>query len=113
MKPLVYVAGPYTKPDPVINVQRAIEIAEKIENHGATPFIPHLSMLWHLVRPAAINRWYLRDLEVLDHCDALYRMPGESVGADREVAHAHEMGMQVVTGMGGLDLFMELWKART
>lgn len=95
MKPLIYVAGPYTKPDPVENVRLAIGWAEEIENHGCAVFIPHLSMLWHLVSPADINRWYVRDLEVLDHCTALLRFPGLSVGADREVEYAGKLGLPV------------------
>jgi hypothetical protein len=86
--PLVYIAGPYTHPDPVINVHRAIEVAEAIEKEKCAVIIPHLSMIWHLVRPADIDVWYSRDLEVLVHCHALVRFEGPSSGADNEVIHA-------------------------
>lgn len=95
MKPLVYIAGPYTQPDPVLNVRRAIEVAETVEHYGGTPFIPHLSMLWHLVSPASLDAWYSRDLEVLDHCHALVRFEGDSTGADREVDRANRRGLPV------------------
>lgn len=95
MRPLIYVAGPYTEPDPFINTRAAIACGEMIEREGATPFIPHLSMLWHLIRPADITKWYARDLEVLDHCDGLYRFPGASKGADREVLHAQGIHLPV------------------
>lgn len=95
MKPLIYIAGPYTKPDPVENVRNAIGWGEEIENHGCAVFIPHLSMLWHLVSPQDIDRWYARDLDIIDHCTALFRFPGESVGADREVEHAIKLGLPV------------------
>lgn len=94
-KPLIYVAGPYTNPDPIENVHRAIDMAELIEEMRATPFIPHLSMLWHLVRPAAIDIWYERDLEVLEHCHALFRFAGASTGADREVEYAATLPIPV------------------
>lgn len=89
MIPLIYVAGPYTTPDPVENTHNAIVAAERLEEmFNVAVFIPHLSLLWHLVRPAKLDVWYERDLHVLERCDALYRIPGLSTGADNEVAHA-------------------------
>lgn len=93
-KPLVYIAGPYTHPEPSGNVRRAIEVAEIIEAHGCTPFIPHLNMLWDLIRPAPYEMWLQRDNEVLLHCDGLVRFAGESAGADAEVALARANGIR-------------------
>lgn len=93
-KPLVYIAGPYTNPDPVENTHNAIVCGEWIEeDFDVAVVIPHLSMLWHLVRPAPLEIWYQRDLHVLERCDAVYRMIGISTGADAEVTHArlHEI----------------------
>ena len=90
MRPLVYIAGPYTHPDPPLNVRAAIEWGEGVERLGCDVVIPHLSMLWHLVSPAPIERWYARDLAVLARCDALVRFPGASTGADAEVDFAQE-----------------------
>lgn len=109
-RPLVYIAGPYTKPDPVENTRRAIEVGEAIEHNLVTNvFIPHLSLLWHIVSPAPIERWYERDHAVLARCDALYRMEGESLGADMEVEFARERGIWVFTDMAE----MELWRRRS
>lgn len=94
MKPLIYVAGPYTNPDPVINVRRACAVADELVAIGAAVIVPHLSMLWHLVSPADVDDWYQRDLDVLDHCHALVRFYGESWGADREVEHARRLGLE-------------------
>jgi hypothetical protein len=95
VKPLVYVAGPYTAPDPILNVQRAVHVADQLDERGCAVIVPHLSMLWHLVSPADIDTWYRRDLEVLNHCNALVRFDGASTGADREVDHAHKTGLHV------------------
>lgn len=35
------------------------------------------------------------DLEWMDHMDAVLRLPGESAGADMEVAHAKALGLPV------------------
>lgn len=93
MKPLIYVAGPYTLPDPVLNVRRACVVADELVKAGAAVFVPHLSMLWHLTSPASVGEWYQRDLDVLDHCDALVRFYGASVGADREWTAAAQVDM--------------------
>lgn len=95
MKPLVYVAGPYTRPDPILNTRRAIYVADELVADGAAVVIPHLSLLWHLVSPQPIDEWYSRDLDILDHCHALVRFPGESSGADKEVNRARELGLSV------------------
>lgn len=57
-------------------------------DHGITPLIPHLSMLAHLISPRDISVWYAMDIELLSRCDALYRMFGNSKGADKEVKYA-------------------------
>lgn len=96
LRPLIYVAGPYTAPDPVANTRRAIEVGERIERIGADVFIPHLSLLWALVSPAPYERWCERDNAVLDRCDALFRMRGESPGADAETLRASERRIPVI-----------------
>lgn len=96
MKPLAYVAGPYTHPDPVLNTRRAVDLGDRLDRLGFAVVIPHLSLLWHLVSPQADPEvWYRRDLDVLAHCDLLVRFPGESSGADREVVFAIENGLDV------------------
>lgn len=93
-KPLVYIAGPYTNPDPVENTHRAIKAGMEVWEWGlAVPIIPHLSLLAHVVQPRGVDYWYDLDLAQLDHCDALVRLPGESTGADREVEHAKARGI--------------------
>lgn len=104
MKPLAYVAGPYTHPDPVLNVRRACEVADELDAMGYAVIVPHLSMLWHTVSPQPIETWYRRDLDVLAHCHVLVRFEGASTGADAEVAHALACGIPVVYGTDDPDL---------
>jgi hypothetical protein len=94
----VYVAGPYTKGDVAVNVREAIIAGNNLRALGYTPFIPHLTHFWHLQIPHSdIEFWYQYDLEWLAVCDAVFRLPGESVGADQECARAKELGMPVFT----------------
>jgi hypothetical protein len=96
VRPLVFIAAPYSKPDPVVNTRIAIKAGMAIYEHEhALPLIPHLSMLAHLVEPRPVDWWYEFDLLLLARCDALWRLPGESTGADREVREARLLGLPV------------------
>ena len=93
----VYIAGPYTHPDPVVNTRLAVEAAERLMSLDPTitPYVPHLSMLWHLIVPHDIHWWYVFDLRWVDVCDCVLRLPGESSGAAAECAYAREKGIPV------------------
>lgn len=92
--PLVYIAGPYSN-DPTGNTRIAIKWAEQLALLDVVPVVPHLSMLWDFYTPHPVEWWYAYDLAILARCDALFRLRGESAGADREVAFAHERGIPV------------------
>jgi nucleoside 2-deoxyribosyltransferase len=96
--PLVYLAGPYTRPDPIENTRATILAADDlIADAIVTPFVPHLTALWHLVSPHDLEFWYAYDLAMLARCDAVLRLAGESTGADAEVAFAHDQDIPVFT----------------
>lgn len=88
-RPLVYLAGPYSVPDPVANTNAVIAVASELIDEGlVTPFVPHLTMLWHAVAPRPLDFWYAYDIAMLRRCDAVFRLPGASAGADRETEFA-------------------------
>ena len=84
----IYIAGPYAHPDPVENSRKAIMAAESLVKMGHTPFVPHLTLMWHLVAPHDVEFWYRYDLIWLYHCEGVLRLPGKSKGADNEVEFA-------------------------
>ncbi len=92
----VYIAGPYTHPDPVENSHKAIEVADSFVSLGFIPIIPHLTLMWHLVTIRPPQFWYDYTAELLKRCDLVYRMPGKSKGGDEEVALAKELGIPVI-----------------
>jgi len=95
-RPVCYIAAPYSFPDPVQNTHDAIDVAEAIQSTGqVTAYVPHMNLLWHLIRPHDVDYWYAYDLTFLARCDCLLRLPGESVGADNEIAYAKERGIPV------------------
>lgn len=106
----VYVAGPYTKPDPCVNTHNAIRAAEELWDAGFVPFVPHLTHLWHTVSPRPYEDWLAYDLHWLQGCDALLRLPGESSGADKEVAYARTRGIRVVHSIAELTDPGDLWR---
>src|SRR5947207_11029921 len=102
-RPLVHIAGPYTQPDPGANTHAVIALASELIDEGlVTPFVPHLTLLWHAVRPRPLDFWYAYDVALLQRCDALFRIPGESSGADMEVEFALKNGISVFTERGDL-----------
>jgi len=81
---IIYIIGPYTKGDTVINVRIAILAAEEILAKGHIPYIPHLTHFWHLLFPKPHQFWLDYDKNFIPFCDAAYRIPGESSGGDSE-----------------------------
>ena len=91
----VYVAGPYEKPDPVVNTRNAILVADKLAQLGFIPFVPHLTLIWHMLSPQEVDFWYYYDNEWLKKCDAVLRLEGASKGAHNEVILASSLQIPV------------------
>lgn len=106
-RPRIYVAGPISKGDINANVQNGINVGKELLEAGYAPFIPHLSHLVDsgaLVGTDAYEKWLELDLSFIQVCDALLRLPGESAGADREVAFAQSVGVPVYDNLETLKL---------
>lgn len=99
IRPKVYIAGPYTNPDPAINVRNAVLVADKLVQHDIVPFIPHLSHFWHIISPKSYEFWIHYDDQWLIVCNHLYRIEGKSSGADKEVEYATFLGIPVWNDM--------------
>lgn len=115
MKPLVYIAGPYTNPDPVLNTRSAIQIGMSIYETGlAAVEIPHVSLLTHMVEPRELDFWYQYDLDKLEHCHAVYRFAGVSSGADKEEEFAESLELPIFyeknSEMADLLMWCRGWK---
>ena len=91
----IFISGPYSGGDVAQNVKKAIMEGDYIARLGHVPFIPHLTMFWDLLIHHEYQFWLDQDMEWLKVCDAVLRLPGESPGADKEVAYAEANGMPV------------------
>lgn len=96
MKPLmIYVAGPITH-NFIGGLIDALDVGMELIDMGHIPYLPQTLMLMVVRHGTSVldvgsldyEKWMEFDFNVIDRCDALYRLPGESAGADREVAYA-------------------------
>jgi len=91
---LVYIASPYTG-NPLANTERQIAVADELRKHGFLPYWPLCTHYWHSIYRHDYEYWMAMDFEWIERADCLLRLAGESEGADREVAHAEELGIPV------------------
>ena len=111
MKLRVYVAGPISKGDFVVNTRRAIDTAEELRKQGYVPYVPHLDFLWRLIYPLTWDEILTFDEEWVSQCHALLRLYGYSPGADREVRLAEKLGIPVFFNIDDLNKFREAQEA--
>src|SRR5690348_9982396 len=105
---IIYIASPYTIGDVAQNVYVQIEAAHRILDMGHCPVAPLLSHFLHLHRQRDYHDWINMDLALIPKCDAVLRLPGESKGADGEVALATEKGVAVLTGWQQLQDYLAI-----
>src|SRR5438045_7829550 len=103
MRERVYVAGPYTKGDVAENVHKAFKAANDLADLGFAPFVPHFTHFWHLMFQRPYEFWLELDNQFLPCCHAVLRLPGESNGADKEVAYAKKLGIPIFHDIPSLD----------
>jgi hypothetical protein len=106
---LILIAGPYrsgTGDDPALmaaNLARLEEAAWPVFRSGHIPMIGEWVALPVLTSagatgvtdPLAEQVMYPTAQRLLQHCDAVLRLPGASAGADQDVAIARERGLPV------------------
>jgi hypothetical protein len=93
----VYVAGPISKGDVLLNIRRGIDAGTELRKNGFAPFVPHNDMIQYMIHS---NVWdyetlLSNDFDWIRKCDAILRIPGESPGADREEVFAKSIGVPV------------------
>lgn len=103
----IYISGPISKGDLAANIRQADAAMLKLMKAGMAPFNPMLScyagacerdpVFDYVFAEATRNSkldgltaedWYGMDLAWVEVSDAVLRLPGESKGAEGEVAHA-------------------------
>lgn len=88
----IYLAGPISS-DPERHHENAVNVANEIIDLGHNPYVPNLVLAMERKKPRDYETWMALDEDWLRQCDALYRIPGESPGADREMKVAQKLGL--------------------
>lgn len=111
MRRLVYISGPIsdggraTGPQRLRNVDGAIDYAVDLIERGFGIICPQLTEFIERRSGRHFDHsvWMEIDLPIIERCDAVLRLPGESKGSDIEVAHAREIGIPVVYSVAELE----------
>lgn len=94
-KKKIYIASPYTKGDPAVNVKRQLDCFNELVEAGFAPFAPLLFHFQHLVHPQPYNVWIEHGLIWVGACDAVLRLEGDSPGADGETEYGDKLGLPI------------------
>ena len=92
----IYLAGPITLGDYFDNLGQAVRKQGELMELGFTVHNPMLTMMLPYNRAFTWETWLECCLPWVEQSDILYRLPGASKGAAREVAHAKRHGITVV-----------------
>lgn len=101
--PMIYIAGPISKGPYWVNVRNGIDAMKLLNDNGFIPFCPMLDFLYAITFPETSWQMYLDyDFQVILRCDAVYRIPGESKGADAEEVFAGQNNIPVFKNLQDL-----------
>ena len=101
----IYVAGPITKGDTLLNIRNGMSTGTELLRLGYMPYIPHNDFIQYMLHPDVLTYERMLDWDFawIERCDALLRLPGESPGADREVRCAQRRNLLVVNTIEALE----------
>ena len=91
----VYISGPMTIGDWEANIRQAEEIAKRLIAAGFSVLCPQLTgrMTDHEKIPHDV--WIENDLPWVECAEVVFRIPGESRGADAECVHAKSFSIPI------------------
>lgn len=100
----VYVAGPISHGDTLVNIRNGLKAGIELVKYGFHPFVPHMDFVSYILDPETLDYETIlhQDLAWIRRCDALYRLQGFSPGAEREVEFANDIGLPVFYSLGEL-----------
>lgn len=118
--PWVYIASPYTKGDPAINVRSSMMFFNNLlESQLCVPICPLWAHFQHLSYPHPYETWADYSINLASRCDAMLRAPAicsrlgylvtESKGADEEEAYFKRIGRPVFTSLPPLESWCASW----
>ncbi len=97
MRPRLYLSGPITKGNRTANFAQAAAAQTELMRAGFAVMNPMLSMLHPDAWAIDHETWMNNDIPWVKVADVVYRLPGESTGADQECDFAEALGIPVFT----------------
>lgn len=97
MKPRLYLSGPISLGSRTENFSRACNTARGLMAHGFAVLNPTLSMCDPDAFSVPHRDWLENDLPWVSVANVVFRLPGDSVGADEETRFAETLGIPVFT----------------
>lgn len=98
----IYIAGPMTKGDRATNYAKGLVADGRLIGLGFATYLPHHSFISNAFHGHHYEEWMDNDFSWIRVVDAIFRLPGKSPGADREVAFAKELGIPVFQNLPSL-----------
>lgn len=101
----VYIAGPMTNGQGngylMDSIHKAIRVYMELVRGGHVPICPQLSVFCEFLCPGVVpyEKWLELDFAHIRDCECVLRIPGASVGADKECAYAMSLGKPVFEGL--------------
>jgi len=110
----VYIAGPLTTGNRQAVLETAVAISSKLLDRGYIVFCPHtMTSALHKYKERSYSEWMRVCFYWLMRCDVVFRLQGESKGADSEVALAGLLGIPAVSDILELEsLKQDAYRAR-
>lgn len=96
---MVFISGPITS-QALSCVRDSLPVYKFLLDNGAVPVGLQFAIIAEMVDPLSYEEWMDYAYGLIDHCDLLVRLPGESSGADREVDYASKRGLPVIYTSG-------------
>lgn len=95
-RPKVYISGPLTSSGTLEdNINAAVEWQKKLIAAGFAPLNPMLTGYVDPDEEIPHEIWMEVDLPWVEVADAVLRLPGYSVGAEKECNYAYDIGVPV------------------
>ena len=111
MRPRLYLSGPITKGSRTENFSVACNTHTALLGKGFAVMNPMLSMMHPDAWTIPHATWLESDLPWVAVSDVVFRLPGESAGADEECQFAETKGIPVFTRWHELMAWLQTWQA--
>lgn len=99
---IIFISGPMSLGPLERNIRDAMTAANILIKNDFSPFIPHLFSFVEITFPQEYERWLEIDFAFIRISSAVLRLPGLSMGADKETTFARTHGIPVFTTINDL-----------